>query len=136
MTHNLNNQIEEFLDIFAEPLREVSNQSTYLQAYIRPPHYSILENGDNIIEIAVPGYKEDELKVKIKEKNQLFLVSTFKVENETSDFRKKIKRNFQTNLGSLPDNTEKVTYSLTDGILKITIKVKQIKENEILVEKE
>jgi HSP20 family protein len=84
-----------------------------------------------IVSVDIPGYKKDEVKVTLDD-NTLRITAEMKLESTNDEQSKEVcGRKFKTSIGLGEDvNLDKISATLSDGVLTITIGKKEVEPKE------
>ena len=131
--------MEEMFDYYSDEAEKIWNSSGMSFVSNRGPAINIIDEGkDFVVEVQVPGFKKEQIEVKIESKS--LKVSAKKEEKKEEATKKYLKSkafvsSFIKEI-SLPGEVvvDKATSTLQDGILKIILPKKEAKSESKIVE--
>jgi len=121
--------LSEFEKMWDEMFQPVCRlPSTLISSHFPPCNLSADENGTLHFEFAVAGYKKDEMALKFEDDHLVLELSPKKEEVKVKIFQKAIKLSESKTNAYVPFskyNISKVEASLEDGLLKVSIPIKE-----------
>lgn len=130
--------MEEMFDYYSDEAEKIWNSTGMPFISNRGPAINIIDEGkDFVVEVQVPGFKKEQIEVKIESKSLKVSAKKEKKEETTKKYLKSkaFVSSFVKEI-SLPSEVvvDKVTSTLQDGILKITLPKKETKSESKIVE--
>lgn len=126
---NVNGVLRDFENMFDEMFPTVSKlPSTIISNHFPPCNYSADEDGTLHFEFAVAGYKKEEVELKFEDDHLVLHLNPAKEEAKGKVFQKAIKLSESTTRAYVPFSkydVSKVDASLADGLLKVSVPVKE-----------